>query len=388
MTQIYLTMPQPGETITEGKIIRWIAKEGDMIKEGDIVSELETEKALFEFESPFEGRITTLIHHNGDNVPVGEPIAVLEVEDSKAKNYLMMGLGQKGPEVSQTTIIETKKETPVKNKAPLSHSPYIRKMITQHNLSDKQIEDYLEQHQKEKLTKEDIEKLIKPNLDSGLRRNGTDLYQDIPVSPIRERIAQNMLKAVTTIPHAHTNVTIDMTKIVEKRKQTKQNYLVLLWPALKAAIQKHPLVNATYKNDPPTIRTFNKIHLGVSVDTDKGLFVPVLKDAHLEKDFETKWNSLLQKTKDNKLSVDEVTGATFTFNNFGYFGTNVGVQIIPYPQAASLGMGRIEKRPWIVGEGIAIRSVSEWTLAFDHRVMDGRDAARFMETLKELIEQA
>lgn len=209
-----------------------------------------------------------------------------------------------------------------------------------------------------------------------------------------------MVLSKKTIPHAHINLNIDVTNVVELRNKLKDSfkkkngvslgYLPLIFPSLKKAITAYPLVNASFQEAPNScaMKIYKKINLGIAVDTEKGLYIPVLKDAGSKNfiGFAKDLEELLNRAKVNKLNVSELTGVTFTFNNYGFFGTEMGVQIILPPQSTTLGMGAIQKRPWVVNDQIVIRWISEFTLAFDHRVLDGRDAGLFLLELKKLIE--
>lgn len=336
-TKIYLTMPQPGETITEGTLVRWLISPGTKVVEGQHIVELETEKALFEYESPFEGVLIETLHLAGEAIAVGEPIAIFEVSDAKAKTYSMLGIGR---EVGKEEIKKekVKKET---------------KKISQPKSSQENI---------------------------------------IPCSPVRLRIADNMVLSKKTIPHAHTSVSVDVTQLVSYREQLKAkkgqvpSFVSLVFPSLKKAVASHPVVNSSLRGK--EIVLHEKLNLGIAVGTEKGLFVPVIFNAqNLDVNaFDHTLSELIQKAHDGNLTVDDFREATFTFNNFGAYGTDWGVQIVLPPQVVILGMGRILKRPWIVGDAMVPRFICDFTIAFDHRVLDGREAGLFLTDLRKSLE--
>lgn len=385
-------MPQPGETITEGTVVRWLAKAGDAIKEKQPLVELETEKALFEYESPYAGTLQKIVAGDGKVVPVGESLAIFTVADEKAHMYSMLGLGQ-ATGAGKTSTLPIKKEPPKANGHPIHGgklSPLVRRLMQENDISMEELGDLVGTGLGGRITKEDISQVLL----SRTVTKSTDKDEElVPCSPIRMRIAENMVKSKQTIPHAHVHCTVDVTALVEHRRRkavtgNKVAYLSLIFPFLKEAILETPLVNASYRKDNNAIAVYKKINLGVAVDTPKGLMIPVLSHAEqLSPDeFNNKLGLLVQRAQKNQLTVQDLTGVTFTFNNFGYFGTEIGVQIILPPQSTTLGMGRMEKRPWVVGDDIKIRWVSDFTLAFDHRVMDGRDAGKFLEHLKRSLE--
>lgn len=389
MKKLTLTMPQPGETITQGTLVKWLVKPGSMVKEKEPIAELETEKAVFEYESPFEGKLLEQLIKAQDTVPVGAPIALFEVEDEKAKNYKMLGLGEeeKKPELkSESSAHPVIKKSEVFSKgSSLPLSPLVRSLLREHNLDESVVAEIQGTRPGERITKEDILRYL------GTKREGDEV---IPCSPVRLRIAENMVLSKRTIPHAHTSVTVDFTSMVDYRKGIKEKrpgYLSLIFPALKDAITKFPMVNASFRDlgGQKAIVLHKTLNLGVAVDTPRGLYIPVIPRAN-EKDSETiekELEQLLDRAQKNKLKPQDLVGMTFTFNNHGYYGTNIGVQIILSPQSTTLGMGKIEQRPWVVDGQVQIRWISELTMAFDHRVMDGRDAGQFLNALKNSLEK-
>ncbi|MBI4411398.1 MAG: 2-oxo acid dehydrogenase subunit E2 [Deltaproteobacteria bacterium] len=395
-TKIILTMPQPGETITEGNVVRWIAKKGDSVKEGQAIVELETEKALFEYESPYEGKLSEIVASDGSIVAVGNPIAVFEVEDSKAATYFMLGIGKKveeGGGKSERTE-KTKKESPPAKAAGQEGkgqklSPLVRHLLQEYDIDLAELNHIRGTGPGGRITKENILQYLKSQKKPAEVKEAEG--ELIPFSPIRLRIAENMVRSKATIPHAHTTLSVDMTPIVEYRRRVKSiGLLPLIFPAIKKAIGEYPIVNASVREEggKKLLAIHKKINLGVAVDTDRGLYIPVIANAQnknhreLAKDLE----ALIQKARENKLLPSDLTGMTFTFNNYGYYGTTYGVQIILPPQSTTLGMGVIEKRPWVVGDQIQICHVAEFTIAFDHRVIDGRDAGLFLSSLKKSLE--
>ncbi len=388
MPQLQLTMPQPGETITQGTVVRWLISEGQIIKEKEPIAELETEKALFEYESPFEGKVIKLLVGANSTVSVGEPIALIEVSDEKSKTYSLLGLGQ--------TVVGEQKPADVKKvfRKTIPLSPLLRRLIAEQGMSEAELERINPTGPGGRLTKEDV----LGYLERKSKQSGDAEDTVIPCTPIRLRIAEHMVLSKQTIPHAHTGLTIDLSRLSSYRRQNKTRLKTeknislgiapLIFPALKKAILQHPLVNASFKEDKKAIVIHKKIHLGMAVDTERGLYVVVIRNAQEMKfiDFARELAKGVERARQNKLKPEDLTGVTFTFNNYGFYGTRFGVQIILPPQSTTLGMGKIEKRPWVVDDQIQIRELADLTMAFDHRVMDGRDAGLFLNELKESLE--
>jgi len=420
MTQkIQLTMPQPGETITQGTIIKWLVPLGKEVKEKEAVAELETEKAVFEYESPFEGKIVEFLVNPPATVPVGQAIAVFEVSDEKAKSYNMLGLWKSEtatvPEKKATSTLAIQPSSASSKPADIPLSPLVRKMIRENQISDSELSSISASGDHGRITKEDIQKFLEnKNLDrsqsSSQCRDDSAQFRPqpplssrdevIPCSPIRLRIAENMVLSKQTIPHAHTGVTIDMTRLMDYRNRTKDAFkqvhgfspgmAALMFPALRKAITAFPIVNSSFRDEgaSKSIVLHKYLNMGMAVDTDRGLYVVTVHNAHEMSflQFARALNEAVKRAKDNKLKPEDLTGMTFTLNNYGFYGTRFGVQVILPPQSTTLGVGKVEKRPWIVDDGIHMRWLSDFTMAFDHRVMDGRDAGLFLESLKKALE--
>lgn len=422
MTQLYLTMPQPGETITEGMIVSWVANIGDVLKEGDPVAELETEKAVFEYESPFEGKIVKILHPAETRVEVSKPIAIMDVADDKAANYMMLGIaeaveGDVAASVESTSVNkekskEEKKTAPVsiqnyKDLDAIKLSPYVRRVAFEKGLGQEELLELANQNEDGRVTKQALlnylegGKRSRSPMKSVKETSGNLTYETMPFSPIRMRIAENMNLSKQNIPHAHTGLSIDVTNMVKFREENKKkykekygtnlNFLTLMQKALVQAIKKFPSVNASFikQNEKKSeIRLFNQINLGVAVGSEHGLVIPVVhnSDQLNSQDFNNILNDKIKRAGEKKLMPDDYQNATIIFNNFGYFGITHGVQIIQYPLSCTLGMGVMEDRVVPFGEGIAVRKMADLFIAFDHRILDGREAGLFLSMIKKSIE--
>jgi pyruvate/2-oxoglutarate dehydrogenase complex dihydrolipoamide acyltransferase (E2) component len=394
MTKLLLTMPQPGETITEGLIVSWLAKPGDALSAGSPVAELETEKAVFVYESPYEGTLLELKYDGGARVKVGLPIAVMEVAAEKAEHYMMLGLGRLADG-------ETAPVTAADPKAPKgSAAPYVRKLARARGLNEADLTRLASGHPEGRVTLAALEAST-PSTGHPIPPHAhAPPYTAVPCSPIRQRIAEKMVLSKSKIPHAHTGLAIDVSRVMKQRAErnaefsqrtgTHLSLITLIKPALERVLRQHPVVNASYveKAGGAEIHLFKEINLGIAVGTEHGLLIPVIHriDSLSQEEFNAQLASIIRRAMDKRLSVDELTGATIVFNNFGFYGTSIGVQIISHPLTATLGMGVIEKRVVPVGNDIAVHEMADFVLAFDHRAMDGRDVGLFLSDLKKEIE--
>ncbi len=422
--QLYLTMPKPGETIREGVVVQWLKKEGQKVQEKEPLVELETEKAVFTFESPFAGELKKILVEANSSCEVGKPIALFEVSAEDGERYLMLGVGMpaEGETISSTPQKKTepkkalpKKEAPAEKKQNTKtpvYSPLIRNLASENHLSLEDLADIPSSGPGGRLTKEDVLNYLKNNspLLTKEGNKGRSEFGTLPdpllgkervlLSPIRQRIAQHMKKSHEQIPAAGSSVDVDFHLIWNYCQKNKQSYAeehgVNLSPfhfflfAVCETLKKYPNFNASYSEEGGKgfLEKHSQINLGVAVATLQGLFTPVIH--HAEKlSFRELTQSLSQlesKTKMGKLSVEELTGATFVVNNPGAIGGNRCLQIIPLPMVAIVAMNRIQKRPWVVDEAIGIREVAALDLAFDHRPLDGADGILFLEEVKKQLE--
>ncbi len=403
--RLYLTMPKPGETIREGQIIQWLKTEGEKTEEQEGLVELETEKAVFIYDSPFRGVLQQILVPASSQVPVGAPIAIVEVSQEDGERYLMLGVGLPVEEKESETIssknssitlvsssISSTKTPPQKSSS--TYSPLIRKLAETHQLSLDELDQIPRVHSGGRITKEEVLEYLKAR--SSPKPPYSVDYEDISLSPIRLRIAQKMEQSKREIPHAATSVDVDFTEGMEFCRQHREVFkmkgfsltpFILFANAVRRILPKFPNFNAHVisENGKIYLRRFHSLHLGMAVDTEQGLFTPVLHRVE-EFGFEDLARQIFEfrkKVRGGKAQVEDLTGATFAINNPGAVGGDRAYQIIPPPLVAIIGINRVQKRPWVVNDQIAVREVCSVDLSFDHRVIDGAEAIRFIEAVKE-----
>ncbi len=422
--KLYLTMPKPGETIREGVVVQWLKKQGESVEEKDPLVELETEKAVFTYESPFKGSLQKVLAEENASVPVGTPIALFEVSEEDGQRYLMLGVGlpvsgnEAGSPVQKDVgatprgrpKMEGQPQRAAPTKRPAVYSPLIRNLARENNISEDELGNIPASGPGGRLTKEDILNFLKvgtaPLVVPKPAAVETPKYtmqegdEKVLLSVIRQRIAQHMRKSAEQIPKAGSGVDVDMSEIWEYHKthqtEFQNKYQVSLKPfhfflyAVREALKKFPNFNASYmeENGKSFLVKHAPIHLGFAVATLQGLFTPVVKNAQNKRFVELSRAlvDLEKKAKEGKLSVDELTGATFVVNNPGAVGGSRCDQIIPLPTVAIIALNRIQKKPWVMGNEIQIRHVVGVDLAFDHRPLDGADGIQFAEEVKKTLE--
>lgn len=440
--QILLPMPKPGETIAEALIVQWLKKEGENINEGQALFEMETEKAVFEYESPLTGKIKQVLVQGGKKVSVGTPIALLEVEDEQGKRYINMGIAMPATEqnqsaqisVSKIEKVEPVKITPpkvepatasveipndtfvfatpppakveqaalanvtpllVQNRSEAGHtflSPYLKKIARETGLTQEDVQALKGTGTGGRITEEDIK-----NYQPIAKAVGQSSTSD-RATIIRARIAENLTRSKREIPHAGAGVEIDVDSLYHDRKvllvsleQKYESKLTLFTPFAYAAVQvlkEDPYLNSVYEGE-GKIKFLSDINLGISVSTERGLMVGVLKKAQELGfvDFWLKANDLVERVRDGKASPDDFTGGTFTVNNPGALGSDKILQIIPPGQVAILGFNRVTQKPAVVNGQVLARYMMNVDLQFDHRVADGKEGLRFLVALKKKIEE-
>ena len=409
-----LTMPQLGESVTEGTISKWLVSAGDRVNKYDPIAEVMTDKVNAEVPSSFSGIIKELIVQEGDTLAVGEVICLMEVEGSGS----LSSAQQKQEETKET---EEQKDTSQKRR----YSPAVLKLAQEHSIDLEQIEGT---GAGGRITRKDILKAIETGqipaeaetpkqaaqAESVQRKSVQDIAQvqpsaaapaaglqngdkEIPVSGVRKAIAANMLRSKHEIPHAWTMVEVDATNLVEYRNAVKDEfkkkegfnltYFAFFVKAVAQALKEFPQINSMWAGD--TIIQKKDIHISIAVATEDALFVPVIKHADEKtiKGIAREISELADKVRNNKLRPEDIQGGTFTVNNTGSFGSVQSMGIINYPQAAILQIESIVKRPVVMNNGmIAVRDIVNLCLSLDHRVLDGLICGKFLARVKEIIE--
>lgn len=429
-----VVMPQMGESIAEGTIVRWIKKVGDAVDRDEPLFEISTDKVDAEIPSPAAGVLSDIKVKEGETVPVNSVVAIIGAAGEKAAPSVPSSDTAAGDGSRASAAAATAGEIPTKlpeaavgqpESAPLQRgapaqqtddaaskeelrrqksSPLVRRIAKEHNVDIREIQGT---GLSGRVTKQDIIGY----LDSGAAapapashaagpaagpafRPGENV-QIVPMSVMRRKIAEHMVLSAHTSPHVYSVYEVNFGRVSELREKKKAQYETagakLTFTAMIAkvvvdAIRAFPVVNASV--DGENIIYKKDINLGIAVALDNGLIVPVIRNAD-EKNLlglSRAINDLGNRARSKKLSPDEVQNGTFTITNPGIFGALYGLPLINQPQVAILGVGGIEKRAVVLGDAIAIRPVCHLTLGYDHRLVDGADAGRFLSFVKERLE--
>ncbi|MCR6096645.1 2-oxo acid dehydrogenase subunit E2 [Salipaludibacillus agaradhaerens] len=418
-----ITMPQLGESVTEGTITKWLVNPGDYVNKYDPIAEVMTDKVNAEVPSSFAGTILELIAEEDQTVAVGEVICTLEAENNK------MSLNSKGSSSSKETVKEVAEEPSSSEKSMKKrYSPAVLKLAQEHDIDLERVNG---SGRGGRITRKDLLALVengetsfKEEAPQAMASNaretradqmsiassskGTskepmensefDRFERIPVSGVRKAIAQNMVKSKHEAPHAWMMIEVDVTELVKYREKIKNEFqnregfkltfLPFFMKAVIDALKAFPQVNAKWDDD--NIIRYKDVHLSMAVATENELFVPVIKHADEKnvKGLAKALNDLSRKVRSSSLTQADMQGGTFTLNNTGSFGSIQSQPIINTPQAAILSVESIVKRPVVLeNDAIAVRNMVNLCLSLDHRVLDGLICGKFMAHIKQSLEQ-
>lgn len=423
-----ITMPQLGESVTEGTIEKWFVKPGDKVNKYDPLAEVNTDKVNAEIPSSFSGVIKELIAVEGQTLPIGAVLCTIDVniqnelrQPEEKKSYVSKAIYNAGV---QKSVQAPKREQPVSDKIVSNeqkqksrYSPAVMRLATEHNIP---LHDVVGTGGDGRITRKDIQKMI----DEGFRDVSTlqqpkeehaeDLKQfedlippsvnkmtlgdmEIPITSVRKAIANNMVKSKREVPHAWMMMEVDVTSLVAYRDAIKDQfkeqqgfnltYFAFFVKAVAQALKEFPMMNSMWAGDKIIQR--KDINLSIAVATEDALFVPVLKNADEKtiKGIAREIHEFSQKVRTGKLSHDDMQGGTFTVNNTGSFGSVQSMGIINHPQAAILQVEKIIKKPIIMNGGMfAARDMVNLCLSLDHRILDGLICGRFLNRVKNILE--
>lgn len=379
-----IMMPQLGESIAEGTVVKWLVPQGGTVQKDQSLLEVETDKVALEIPSPAAGSLTEILIQEGETVPVGTLLARLENSGKDngdgdiakaAKSALEFGKSVTG--------------------TPDHLSPAVRQLASEHGVDLSQITGT---GAGGRITKKDVLDVVAKNGKSvGINvdsHNGGSAQQTspnreevIPLTPMRRTIAERMVHSCHTSAHVVTFFEADFSKIDNVRGSINLTHLPFVIKAVTQAIQEFPILNSSWSENGIVIKS--EVHIGIAVSLDEGLLVPVIRHAHQKglTELGKEVADLAQRARTKQLNPDEVRDGTFTITNHGGTKSLFSTPIIHQPQIAILGVGAIQKRPIVINDAIAIHSMGYLSLSFDHRVIDGATADRFMTKIKEGIEQ-
>ena len=404
-------MPKLSDTMEEGVILKWLRKEGEKVKQGDVLVEIESDKADMELEAYDSGVLRKIVVPDGGKAPIGALIAVIGEPDEDISAMLSSAQTAKAAATVATKAPAAPPVQPARSAPqPLASgprpvatptrptdgrtkaSPLARRLATENNIDIAHVPGTGPQG---RVIKRDIETALSAGFAIGARAQrpivpGT--ASDVELSLIRKTIAKRMTESKLAAPHFYVTVEIDMEPAmafrdqIETITQIKLSFTDILIKAAAAALIQHPHVNASYTGD--TARQYHYAHVGVAVALEDGLVTPVVRNCEQKSivQIDDELRDLVQRARNRKLKPEEYTGATFTISNLGMYDVEEFVAIINPPEGAILAVGSITEKPVAKAGQVMIGHTMKATLSADHRIIDGVLAARFLQDFKSIIE--
>ena len=387
--KVDVVMPEMGESIAEGTIAKWIKKPGDPIERDEALLEITTDKIDSELPAPESGVLAEVVADEGETVEVGALLARIET-DGKA------GVQADEPSGAPSTIEES-------GTIPAKASPVARNVAVQEEVTDGELASVAGSGHGGRVMKKDVLEYVEHRSSASEPREVAEPIASAEgsitvtkMSTMRKTIADKMVASKRVSPHTYTVGEVDMTRIVrfrdrikhkfEQERGFKLTYTHFVLHATVLALRAYPLMNSSVEDD----RIIQKgyVNLGLAVAIPTGLIVPVIKNAEGMNllGLARKSNELAVAALNKKLLPDDVQGGTFTVTNPGIFGNIFGLPIINQPQLGILGVGAIKKRPVVIDDAIAIRSIMYLSLSYDHRVIDGALASQFVQKIRDSLE--
>lgn len=393
-----IMMPKLSDTMEEGVILKWLRKEGDKIKQGEIIAEIESDKADMELEAYDSGVLRKIVVPEGGKAPIGGLIAVIGEADEDIAPLLsgaapapVAKKSEKQPSGGPGPLAPTpaaSQPTDGKKKA----SPLARRLAGENKIDLSRVSGSGPQG---RVVRRDLEGLMAgkvPGATPASRPIIPGTSEDVELSLIRKTIAKRMAESKTTAPHFYETIEVDMDPAITFRDQIntvtelKLSFTDIVIKATATALMKHPHVNATYLGD--KMRQYHFAHIGIAVALEEGLVTPILRNCEQKRldQINAELQDLADRARSRKLKPEEYTGATFTISNLGMFGVEQFAAIVNPPEGAILAVGTIVEKPVVRNGQIVIGHTMKMTLSSDHRIIDGAVAARFLQDLKQIME--
>ncbi len=398
MVKIEIVMPQMGESVAEGTVVTWLKKAGELVTKDEPLVAISTDKVDIEIPSPGAGLLSTILVHEGQSVPIG---AVL--------GYIGEGAATEAGRPSSPT--EEKVASLAKDPAAASptmprqeawYSPSVLHVAKEHGVELAQVRGT---GSGGRVTRKDVLDYITqrstapvPPLRMSPQPSGPPSEdQLLPISHLRKAIAENMIRSKQTAPHVTQIHEVDVTTIARYREANKEafsqrtgvhlTFLPFVVKATVDALKAHPLLNASYADEGIVVK--KALNIGLAVSLEDGLIVPVLREADTKSfvALAKEAADLAARAREKRLNPEEVQRGTFTVNNLGAFGALIGTPILVQPQVGILGFGRVVKRPVVIDDAIAIRSMAYLCLSYDHRLIDGAYAGTFLNRVQVELER-
>ncbi len=395
---IEIKVPQLPESVTDATLVAWHKSVGEGVARDENLVDLETDKVVLEVPAPAAGTLSKIVVEDGATVEAGDVLAILEE-------------GEVAAAAPEPAPVEEKVEAkaapaPKQAKGPVKTSPAVRRLLEEHDLDATMV---VGTGKDGRITKADVMSFLKADDSSNVTPSDPVAVtvetvatsyarneQRVPMTRLRARIAERLVEAQQTAAMLTTFNEVDLTEVMALRKRYRDDFekkhgvrlgfMSFFAKAAVEALKQFPVVNASV--DGSDILYHNYYDIGIAVSSERGLMVPVIRDVDQMSfaDFEKNLGDVAKKVQEGTISMDELTGGTFTITNGGIFGSMMSTPILNQPQSAILGMHAIQQRPMVVDGEIKARPMMYVALTYDHRIIDGKDSVQFLVAIKELLE--
>lgn len=394
-TKVHMEALSP--TMEEGQVVKWHKTEGDQVSMGKVLAEIETDKAVMELVARGEGVLRKIFRGESETAPVGDVIAVIadEGEDISALTPDTGGsrAASETPKSKSDPNIETQvRVTQEAGGGRVKASPLARRLAQEAGL---ELAGLRGSGPGGRIVKRDVEEALRGGQAAAIEVAGPD-FEDLKVSQMRKTISRRLSESLGPVPHFFLTVGVDMVRAIEararintllKERGEKISLNDLVVRAVAAALRQHQEVNAAWHGD--HIRRYARVHIGVAVAVEDGLITPVIRDAHTKgvAQVAREIRELAGRAREKRLKPEEYTGATFSISNLGMFGIHEFTAVVNPPEAGIVAVGQVEEVPVAMDGQVVVRPRMKVTMGCDHRVVDGATGARFLQTLKAMLEE-
>jgi len=369
-----VVMPRLSLTMKEGTVVQWFKKEGEIVQKGEPLVEVLSEKVTYDIEASESGVLRRILAGDGSDVPVDEVIGIIAAADEHITEKDISTSPSPTQEIEEVTRAVPKPDM-AQERVPAS--PAAKRLAKELGVDLTQVKGTGPEG---RIVEDDVRRFAEQ---SALRLRVKEI---VPLSGIRKTTAERLALSARTAPHSTIVMEADMTNAVKLHNETQLSYTEMLTKAVAMALREHPALNATL--DGEQIKVFEDINVGVAVTMENGLVVPVIRNADRKSmsEISSVLKELVERARQGKLRREDVTAGTFTITNLGMYDVDVFFPIINPPETAILGVGRVVEKPVAVNEQVTVKPLVQLSLTYDHRIVDGAPAARFLQTVKQILE--
>jgi len=369
-----VVMPRLSLTMKEGTVVQWFRKEGETVQKGEPLVEVLSEKVTYDVEVPESGILRKILATEGSNVPVDQAIGIIAAVDEPLTEVEVSAPAPPDSKIEEVSA-RTVKLDEIRERVPAS--PAAKRLARELGVNLAEVNGT---GPESRIVEEDVRRSAEQ---TALMPRVREI---IPLTGIRKTTAERLSLSARTAPHSTVIMEVDMSNAVRIHEEMQLSYTEMLVKTVAAALRKHSIVNATL--DGEKIKVFEDINIGVAVATENGLIVPVIRNADRRslKEIASILKGLVEKAGQGKLTKEDLTGGTFTITNLGMYGVDVFIPIINPPETAILGVGRVVEKPVADNGQVKVKPLMQFSLTYDHRIVDGAPAAEFLQSVKQILE--